>query len=79
MKPNQKLIDLWTKAANTYHDSLAGSPAEAYLEKRGIINGAEQFKLGYVVDPAPGHEDRLKHHLSMEPQHWRMGHPRAGY
>jgi DNA primase len=65
VKPNQKLIDLWTKAANTYHSNLAGSPAEAYLEKRGIINGAEQFKLGYVVDPAPGHEDRLKHHLSI--------------
>jgi DNA primase len=65
MKPNQKLIDLWTKAANTYHDSLAGSPAEAYLEKRGILDGAERFKLGYVVDPAPGHEDRLKHHLSI--------------
>ena len=27
--------------------------------------GAEQFKLGYVVDPAPGHEDRLKNHLSI--------------
>jgi DNA primase len=65
VKPNQKLIDLWTKAANTYHANLTGSPAEAYLEKRGILNGAEQFKLGYVVDPAPGHEDRLKHHLSI--------------
>jgi len=65
MKPNQKLIDLWTKAANTYHETLAGSPAEAYLEKRGILDGAERFKLGYVVDPAPGHEDRLKHHLSI--------------
>lgn len=65
MKPNQKLIDLWTKAANTYHASLAGSPAEAYLEKRGILDGAERFKLGYVVEPAPGHEDRLKHHLSI--------------
>jgi len=65
MKPNQKLIDLWTKAANTYHANLAGSPAEAYLEKRGILNGAEQFKLGYVVDPAPCHEDRLRYHLSI--------------
>jgi DNA primase len=65
MKPNQKLIDLWTKAANTYHANLAGSPAEAYLTKRGILDGAEMFKLGYVVDPAPGHEERLKHHLSI--------------
>ena len=65
MKPNQKLIDLWTKAADTYHANLAGSPAEAYLEKRGIIDGAELFKLGYVTEPAPGHEDRLKYHLSI--------------
>lgn len=65
MKPNQKLIDLWTKAAKTYHANLAGSPAEAYLEKRGILAGAERFMLGYVVDPAPGHEDRLKNHLSI--------------
>ena len=65
MKPNQKLIDLWTKAANTYHGNLAGSPAEAYLIKRGIIDGAELFKLGYVTEVAPGHEDRLKNHLSI--------------
>jgi len=65
MKPNQKLIDLWTKAAKTYHSTLAGSPAEAYLEKRGILDGAEKFMLGYVEEPAPGHEDRLKHHLSI--------------
>lgn len=65
MKPNQKLIELWTKAAHTYHASLAGSPAEAYLEKRGILSGAEKFLLGYVEEPAPGHEDRLRHHLSI--------------
>ena len=55
MKPNQKLIDLWTKAADNYHANLAGSPAEVYLQKRGILDGAERFQLGYVVDPAPGH------------------------
>lgn len=65
MKPNQKLIDLWTKAADSYHQSLEGSPAEEYLLKRGILDGAERFKLGYVAEPAPGHEDRLKHHLSI--------------
>ena len=65
MKTNPKLIDLWTKAADQYHASLAGSPAEAYLVQRGIIDGAEQFKLGYVAEVAPGHEDRLKHHLSI--------------
>jgi DNA primase len=65
MKTNPKLIELWTKAAHQYHESLAGSPAEAYLEKRGILHGAEQFLLGYVSEVAPGHEDRIKHHLSI--------------
>lgn len=65
MKPNQKLIELWTKAAHTYHENLAGSPAEDYLVKRGIADGAKEFMLGYVVEPAPGHEERLKHHLSI--------------
>jgi len=65
VKPNQKLIDLWTKAAKSYHESLAGSPAEAYLQKRGILDGAERFMLGYVAEPAPGHEDRLRNHLSI--------------
>ena len=65
MRTNPKLIDLWTKAAHQYHDSLAGSPAEAYLIQRGILDGAERFMLGYVAEPAPGHEDRLRHHLSI--------------
>jgi DNA primase len=65
MKTNPKLIDLWTKAAHQYHNSLAGSPAEAYLTQRGIIDGAEKFLLGYVAEVAPGHEDRLRHHLSI--------------
>lgn len=65
MRTNPKLIDLWTKAAHQYHASLAGSPAEAYLEQRGILGAAEKFLLGYVTEPAPGHEDRIKHHLSI--------------
>lgn len=65
MRTNPKLIDLWTKAAHQYHASLAGSPAEDYLKQRGIYDGAEKFLLGYVEDVAPGHEDRLRHHLSI--------------
>lgn len=65
MKTNPKLIELWTKAANQYHDSLAGSPAEEYLAKRGILDGADRFLLGYVAEVAPGHEDRLINHLSI--------------
>lgn len=65
MRTNPKLIELWTRAAHTYHDALEGSPAEAYLEKRGILGGAQQFLLGYVAEPVAGHEDRIKHHLSI--------------
>jgi DNA primase len=65
MRTNPKLIDLWTKAAHQYHESLAGSPAEEYLATRGILDGAEKFLLGYVAEVAAGHEDRLKHHLSI--------------
>jgi DNA primase len=65
MRTNPKLIDLWTKAAHQYHESLAGSPAEEYLASRGILDGAEKFLLGYVEEVAPGHEDRLKRHLSI--------------
>lgn len=44
-------------AAISYKDSLPGSPAEEYLENRGLITpGAAQFRLGYVADPLPGHE-----------------------
>lgn len=65
MRINPKLIELWTKASHQYHASLAGSPAEEYLHTRGILEGSERFRLGYVAEVAPGHEDRLKHHLSI--------------
>ena len=65
MRTNPKLVELWTRAADQYHESLIGSPAEAYLANRGILDAAELFKLGYVAEVAPGHEDRLKHHLSI--------------
>lgn len=58
-------MELWTRASHQYHNSLAGSPAEDYLAQRGILDGAEKFRLGYVAEVAPGHEDRIKHHLSI--------------
>ena len=62
---NPKILELHTRAANQYHEALWDSPAAEYLSKRGILDGAEVFKLGYVAEPAPGHEDRIKHHLSI--------------
>lgn len=65
MKPNQNLIDMWTRAAHTYHDALPGSPAEEYLHERGLLDGAEQFLLGYVREPAPGHDHMFTGMLSV--------------
>lgn len=65
MKPNQSMIDMWTRAADSYHESMPGSPAEEYLSKRGLTAGIEQFKLGYVSTVAPGHEDRFRGTLSI--------------
>jgi len=40
-----------------YYESLDGSPAQEYLEKRGIpLETANKYVLGYVADPALGHE-----------------------
>ena len=65
MRPNQSMIDMWTRAADSYHAALPGSPAEEYLEKRGLLDGASKFRLGYVAEVAPGHEDRFKGTLSI--------------
>ena len=65
MKPNQSMIDMWTRAADAYHEAMPGSPAEDYLRKRGLSEGIQQFKLGYVDVVAPGHEDRFRGTLSI--------------
>ena len=65
MRPNLNLIELWTRAARQYHESLGGSPAEEYLRSRGLLDGAEQFMLGYVAEPAAGHDERFKGMLSI--------------
>lgn len=65
MRPNLKLLDLWSKAAHKYHEALPGSPAEQYLQQRGLFEAADKFLLGYVDEPAPGHEERFKGMLSI--------------
>jgi hypothetical protein len=52
----------WLREATVrYHRALAGSPAAEYLGNRGLLDPAiveqtDQFRLGYVGDPLPGHE-----------------------
>ena len=65
MKPNMKIMQMRTDAAEMYHENLAGSPAEDYLYERGLLSGAEQFQLGYVSKPAPGHDDMFINMLSI--------------
>jgi DNA primase len=65
MKPNEKLMDLWTRAAHVYHLELGGSPAEEYLGGRGLLDAAPQFLLGYVAEPEPGHDHRFSGMLSI--------------
>lgn len=65
MKPNEKLMEMWTRAAHEYHVELPGSPAEDYLKQRGLLDAAPQFLLGYVAEAAPGHEQRFEGMLSI--------------
>ena len=66
MRPNQQLIQLWTNAADMYAENYAGSPADEYLNSRGITTDvAMEFGLGYVVTEAPGHDDRYRKMLSI--------------
>lgn len=65
MRPNLNLINLWTDASHQYHESLAGSPAEEYLHARGLVQGADVFRLGYVATPAAGHDERFKGMLAI--------------
>lgn len=52
----------WLRVATIrYHESLPGSRGEEYLATRGILGASvreqtDQFRLGFVADPLPGHE-----------------------
>lgn len=51
------LMDWMTEVAEGYATSLSDSPAASYLESRGIsAEVAASFRLGYVQEPATGHE-----------------------
>lgn len=54
----QFLVD----ATSAYHKALPGSPAEEFLASRSLLGTrtiraeTEKFRLGYVADPVPGHD-----------------------
>lgn len=61
--PSQRRRESLGKAAAEYAESV--EVAEEYLTNRGIpIDAARGWQLGYVLDPAPGHEE-FKRRLSI--------------
>lgn len=65
MRPNFKLLELNARAAAAYHAALPGSPAEEYLESRGLGGAAKKYQLGYVSEPFAGHTDVFRGCLSI--------------
>jgi len=56
MQPHSQKTFL-TTAAERYTGELTGSPAQGYLEARGIsLEAALTARLGFVNNPEPGHE-----------------------
>jgi DNA primase len=56
MLPDSQRSFLW-EATERYRQALPDSPADAYLSSRGLaVPEARQFGLGYVKEPARGHE-----------------------
>ncbi|MEU5187016.1 topoisomerase [Streptomyces klenkii] len=43
-------------AAKKYYSHYVGSPAEPYIAHRGLATVADQFKLGFALEPITGHE-----------------------
>jgi len=44
------------ETAKDYYSQYKGSPAEAYMESRGLAEVAERFRIGYVGSARVGHE-----------------------
>lgn len=64
MKPKNAHIANSVEIAKTYHEMYPGSPAEAYVNGRGLGGVASQFGLGFVASAIPGHE-RYQNHLAI--------------
>ena len=47
---------LLLEAARSYRQSLPGSPGESHLRDRGLDSPKNRFGLGFVENPAVGHE-----------------------
>lgn len=65
MRPSESQLNSLKTAAMKYHQALPGSPAEGYLESRGLsLDLVVPFGLGYVSEPEIGH-DMFKGRLSI--------------
>lgn len=65
------------EAVSRYRAALPGSPAEEFLNQRGLgaFEGLDKFRFGYVEDPLPEHE---KHRGKLAIPYLRC-HPRHGW
>lgn len=64
LRPKNSHVADSVEAAKTYHQMFKGSPAETYVNARGLGEVAETFGLGYVASAIPGHE-RYRGHLAI--------------
>lgn len=65
MRPSASQLNSLKSAAVKYHQALPGSPAEEYLESRGLtLDMVVPFGLGFVSEPEIGH-DMFKGRLSI--------------
>lgn len=64
-------------AVSRYHAALPGSPAEEYLDQRGLAEFEDlgKYRFGYVEDPLPEHE-QYRGKLAIPYLRW---HPRYGW
>ena len=77
MKQSDTQREFLEKSTTLYHASLPGSPAEKHLVNRGLLTETSReqlnrFRLGFVEDPEPGHE-QYRGMLSIPYLRWAPG------
>ena len=73
-KLSQSQKDYLREATSRYHSALPDSPGSDYLQTRGlgwesIQQAVNRFRIGYVGDPLPGHEN-YKGYLAIPYLRW---------
>lgn len=77
-KLSQSQKNFLREATHRYHDQLPGSPADEYLATRGLgwpslAERVGKFRLGFVGEPLPGHE-QFRGFLAIPYLRWSQEH-----